>query len=261
MKKVLICAVAACALSAFCETKTRDKVVIVPAHPDDLIACLGFCHLAHDVYDIHVIDVTHGERGLGPAGYKDGTTAKTRTQEEENVVKSFGGTLHWLNEIDGEAYATRESCEALAKLLKEINPRAIIAHWPVDIHTDHVMSGAIALRATFLAGLNPEFYFMEQTYQTKRFEPDWFVDFTPVAEKKWESLRMYKCQYRDGSMEMRQKTCALHYGLHTAAYGSGTMCEVFCSLLPPMQGTKSIFADFQHYKPALQDLRFQGARP
>ena len=28
--------------------------------------------------------------------------------------------MHWLDEIDGEAYACRETCEKLAALLKEL---------------------------------------------------------------------------------------------------------------------------------------------
>ena len=42
-----------------------DRVAIIPAHPDDLISCLGFAHLAKGVFELHVIDFTHGERGCG----------------------------------------------------------------------------------------------------------------------------------------------------------------------------------------------------
>lgn len=34
----------------------------------------------------------------------------------------------------------------LAAILKELAPRAVIAHWPVDVHTDHVMTSAATLK-------------------------------------------------------------------------------------------------------------------
>lgn len=39
--------------------------MFVPAHPDDMITCLGVCHLAKDKFELHVVDFTHGERGRG----------------------------------------------------------------------------------------------------------------------------------------------------------------------------------------------------
>lgn len=255
MNKLLVALVA---MSLSLTAVSKDTVVIVSAHPDDLIACLGFCHLARDKYDIHVVDVTHGERGLGPKGLEDGSTKAIRTKEEESVCASVGATLHWLDEVDGEAYACRETCHQLAKLLETLKPRAVIAHWPVDIHTDHVMSGAIALRATFLAKLTPEIYFMEQTYQSKRFVPDVMVDFSSVYDKVWESLRLYKCQYRDGGMERRRRGSADFYGQHTMRFNKAK-CEGYMSFSPVMQGEKTIFSDLPHPNGGQRTV-FQGAR-
>jgi len=67
MKRLLVAGVAC--LTA-CAAFALDKVVIVPAHPDDLIACLGFAHLARGVFELHVIDYTHGERGCGEEKFK-----------------------------------------------------------------------------------------------------------------------------------------------------------------------------------------------
>ena len=120
-----IALLAACA--AFCAA-AKDKIVVVPAHPDDLIPCFGTCLLTKDVFEWHVIEFTHGERGLGEAVFKDGSCRKIRMAEEEAVCNELGATLHWLDEIDGEAYACRETCERLAELLKELKPRAVFVH-------------------------------------------------------------------------------------------------------------------------------------
>ena len=256
MKNLVCLLVALCVgLNAF----AKDVIVIVPAHPDDLIPCIGFCLLAREQFEIHVIDLTHGERGLGDKAYKDGSCKRIRMAEEQAVCDAVGAQLHWLDEIDGEAYACRETCEKLAGVLKELNPRAVFAHWPVDIHGDHVMAGAAAQKALFLAGLSPEIYFMEQGYQAKRFVPDHFVDITDVAERKYEILRFYKCQYRDGTIEKNKRSQDHVNALHSAKmFGKS---EGFMSYVQPLQGQgKTIFQELPPPK-GQRGLRFQGAKP
>lgn len=237
----------------------KEKIVFVSAHPDDMISCLGFCHLAKDKFELHVVDLTHGERGCGEEKFQSGWTKATRTKEEEAVCASIGAQIHWLDEVDGEAYANLAACEKLAGILKELQPRAVFAHWPVDIHTDHVMASAVAMRGIFLAGINPEIYYFEETYQAKRFVPDVFVDFSSVYDKVWASLRLYQCQYRDGSMERRRRASADWYGWHSANY-YGAHCEGFMSFVPPQQGEKTIFSELPRPS-AQQGIKFQGAVP
>ena len=112
-RKSMMAAVAACMV---CAAAAKDRIVVVPAHPDDLIPCFGTCLLSKDIFEWHVIEFTHGERGLGADAFKDGSCKKIRMAEESAVCKELGATLHWLDEIDGEAYACRETCERLAAL-------------------------------------------------------------------------------------------------------------------------------------------------
>jgi LmbE family N-acetylglucosaminyl deacetylase len=98
-----------------------NRIAVVTAHPDDLMPCFGTILLSRGLFEWHVIDFTRGERGLGEAGYRDGSTAKTRMAEEDAVCWALGAEHHWLDEIYGEAYACREACEYLAALAKESN--------------------------------------------------------------------------------------------------------------------------------------------
>ena len=238
----------------------KDRIVVVPAHPDDLIPCFGTCLLSNDIFEWHVIEFTHGERGMGAQCFRDGSAKRIRMAEEGEVCKALGATLHWLDEIDGEAYACRETCERLAALLRELKPRAVFAHWPVDIHGDHAMAGVAVQKAIFLAGISPELYFIEQEYQSKRFVPDQFVDITSVLERKCELIRMYKCQYRDGAIERRKRAIAKVNGMHSMLLGSGD-AEGFMSFVQPLQGqAKTIFQELPPPKSSGK-LRFQGARP
>ena len=252
------CALLVAATSGMAAAK--DRVVVVPAHPDDLIPCFGTCLKSKDIFEWHVVEFTHGERGLGERGFRDGSTRKIRMAEEGAVCKELGVQLHWLDEIDGEAYACRETCEKLAALLKELKPRAVFAHWPVDIHGDHAMAGVAVQKALFLAGLAPEIYFIEQEYQAKRFVPDQFVDITDVIDRKCELIRMYKCQYRDGGIERRKCAIAQANGMHSMLLADG-FAEGFMSFVQPLQGQgKTIFQELPPPK-RNAEMRFQGARP
>jgi len=216
--------------------------MIVGAHPDDIIACLGFCHLAKDIYELHVVDLTHGEYGLGKAGFEDGSAKAIRTKEEEAVCASIGATLHWMDEIDGSAHANKDVCDRLARLMRKLNPRAVIAMWPIDVNSDHVMAGAAALRAVTAADINPEVWFMQEEYQSKAFTYDVLVDITGVHDKMVESLRLYACQSHDGVTELRRCNAAFFYGMQSSHFYGGK-AEAYKSFMPLLQGQKTIFSD------------------
>ena len=172
----------------------RDAVVYVAAHPDDLAGSIGTVMRLAETYDVHVVDFTHGERGLGEARYLDGSCAKMRTDEEERICREIGVSLHWCSETDGEAFAGRETCEALAALFRKIKPRALIVHWPVDTHNDHMMSAAAAIKAAQMAKIKPEIYYQEQDLQSRMFPVAYFVDVTKHTDRRRELISMYKSQ-------------------------------------------------------------------
>ena len=172
----------------------RDTVVYVSCHPDDLAGSIGTVIRLAERYDVHVVEFTHGERGLGEAGYRDGTTAKTRTAEDEAVCRAIGVPLHWCHEIDGEAFASRAACEEIAAVFRELKPRAIIVHSLIETHYDHMMSAAAAIKATQLAKIRPEIYFQEQDIQSRAFQPVYWVDVSALTERRRELISMWASQ-------------------------------------------------------------------
>ena len=203
-------------LFAVLSASAKDVVVFVCAHPDDLAGPGGTAILLGEKYDLHVIDYTHGEGGCGEAGFRDGSTKMKRMREEEAACRLAGATLHWLDEPNGHrewgvpyCAAGTGTCERLSALLKELNPRALILHWPVDNHPDHVMSAAATFRALVNIGRgacgrgSPEIYFQEQTTQSRTFVPSVYVDITSVVDRKDELIRQYVCQ--DGEAIARRK--------------------------------------------------------
>ena len=186
----------------------KEKIVIAGGHPDDLVGSLGLALLLKDRFDIHVFDFTRGEVGWSGHGMEE--TARVRTAEEESVCAELGATPHFLGEVDGDAYASREATARTADLLRELAPRALVAHWPLDSHMDHVMSTAATLKAAWLVaggrpGRLPEIYFYEETSQSRCFHPVFYVDITPVWERKVELMRKYACQ-NSGDGIVRNKT-------------------------------------------------------
>lgn len=210
---------------------SKESVVFVCAHPDDFGGISGTGMRLAERYDVHVIDYTHGERGLGEEGYRNGSVRKMRTEEESNACKVAGVTLHWMEEIDGEATAGMEACKQRAVLLKALNPRAVIAHWPVDTHMDHAMSATATLKAVQLAGLNPEIYFQEQHHQSRSYRPVLYVDISSVKSRKDELIRCYKCQWPESMIE--RKTA------DAKAYAAEVGMELV-ETLAPMAGTVSL---------------------
>ena len=193
-----------CVVFGWCPPK--EKVLFLSAHPDDIISSLGTCLLMRDKFEIHVVDFTHGERGLGEAGCQDGSTKAIRTKEEAAVMRSLGARLHWLDQVDGDSWVERKTCEALANLIQTLLPRAIFGHWPIDMHMDHMMSAATLQKAVRMTGYNGEYYFFEESFDSKGFPDAFYVDITSVAAEKERLIRLYVCQNQDDSMckeEMR----------------------------------------------------------
>lgn len=175
--------------------EARESLFFVGAHPDDSEGFAATAFLLRDAYDIHIVDLTRGELGLGKKGLEDGTTAKRRVAEEQAACAYLGATPHFLAEVDGSAYAGRQSVEILAKLIDELKPRAVFTHWPVDSHVDHVQTAAVAMNAIRFSKHKPERYFFEVQFgQTENFYPTYSIDVTSTISNKIEMLKRYVCQ-------------------------------------------------------------------
>lgn len=188
----------------------RDVVVYVSCHPDDLAGSVGTVIRLAERHDVHVFEYTHGERGLGEAAYRDGSCRKLRTAEDEAVCRAIGVPLHWFDEIDGEAFAGRETCERMAAEFRRLKPRAIIVHSLIETHYDHMMSAAAALKAAQLAGLRPEIYFQEQDSQSRAFQSRYYVDVTALTARRREVISLWACQDGPEIAERKIESSRVH---------------------------------------------------
>ena len=236
----------------------REKVLFFVAHPDDNLACAGTLFLMKDLFDIHVAVMTHGERGMGEECFRDGSAKAIRTKEEQAACDMVGATLHWCDEVDGDSYANRDVCLKVANLLKELKPRAVIGMWPLDYHCDHMMSYACIAKAIGIAGMRDviEFYFMEQSFDSRTFIPAYYVDVTDVMELKREFIRKHVrqnpndvlCQMEMVDAEARVQRCATYRALPDRK-----CVERFAAWDGKPQGSRCIFNELPPPKGWKQD--------
>ena len=205
--KVAVSMVAAVALAAMGAT-AKPAIVFVGAHPDDSEGFAGTAFRLAGKYELHIVDLTRGERGLGAAGLRDGSTGRIREAEERAACAYLGATPHFLCETNGCCHASAAAAEMLLDLLKRIKPVAIFSHWPVDWHADHVQSAATVsfaydtlARAGWRDMKKPELYFYEVVPgETEQFPPLYRVDVTSTMERKVAMLRLYACQNENDSL-------------------------------------------------------------
>ena len=223
----------------------KDRVVIMAAHPDDLISCAGLVLLTKDVFEWHLVDFTYGEWGLGKKGFEDGSTKATRIREEEAACALAGIRLHWLGGCDGSLYANEEMCEKLRRLVCEIDPRAIITHWPIDCNADHVMCGAMTLKVLRSMGKmfdeSLEVYFHDEVGQPRNFTPHHWVDISPVLKQRDELRRCYACQNPEGNIALFTRSNDLRGFWSRVGGFRGRYYEVYADLGCVTAGRRTIF--------------------
>lgn len=91
--------------------RTRERILFFGAHPDDSEGFAGAAFLLRDSHELHVVDLTRGERGLGPQGLADGSTGRIREQEERAACAFLGAEPHFLCEVNGDCHASAEAAK------------------------------------------------------------------------------------------------------------------------------------------------------
>jgi len=184
-------------------SEPRETVIFVATHSDDSEGFAATAKLLSRTYDVHLVDICHGDYELGEKGVKDDPRMPPRMKEELSACAYAGFTPHFLSEPDADAHATRKSVEQFTAILKKVKPRAVFTHWPLDRHADHVQCAAIVARALVKAGRAPSpgqkfdksmcerYYFEVNVGQTKHFHPTYSVDVTETIHDKLGMLRRY----------------------------------------------------------------------
>jgi LmbE family N-acetylglucosaminyl deacetylase len=190
------------------------------AHPDDAEICAGgvLAKWAAAGREVHLLILTNGDRGSQDPAMDRPALAVTRLRETEEAALVLGlssvrvGSVH-----DSELENTQEVREGVVRRIREVGAETVVACDPTTVffenryynHSDHRVSGFVALDASYPGSGNPHF-FPEQLrdgLQVKdvfdiwlgwTHEPNRVEDITGFLETKVEALAKHPSQLEEG---------------------------------------------------------------
>lgn len=175
-----------------------DLLVIAP-HPDDgELGCGGLLARAKaEGQSTGILDLTEGE--MGSKG-----TVSLRYKEAAEASTILG--LHYRGNLalpDGAIADTEDQRKALAKIIRSLRPRVLLAPLESDRHPDHLAASRLAVSAVHFAGLRRAMV-EGQPHKVERLlfypgnypvVPTLAVDISDHIETWEASVRAYKSQF------------------------------------------------------------------
>ena len=176
-------------------------VLAIAAHRDDVeLTCGGTLLRAAELgRRTGVVDLTQGE--MGTRG-----SAQLRAAEAERAAAVLGlSARENLALPDAGIVNTPETRAALARVVRRLRPRVVIAPSPWARHPDHRVAAELVRDACFVAGLakvapevpkhRPRKVVHCITYREDAVKPTFVVDVSGVFERKMEAIRCYASQF------------------------------------------------------------------
>jgi len=174
-------------------------VLAIAAHRDDVeLTCGGtLIKMADMGYKTGVLDLTEGE--MGTRG-----TRKQREKEAEEAARIMGLRVREsLRLPDAGVEYSRETSYKMAAVIRRLRPHTVILPYWEGRHPDHFHTSQIGWDACFFAGLKklpiegephrPFKVIYSASYITA--QPNFIVDITAQAERRWEAVQCYKSQF------------------------------------------------------------------
>ncbi len=139
------------------------------AHPDDAEICAGgvLAKWAAAGREVHLLILTNGDRGSQDPDMDRTSLAATRLRETEDAAQVLGlasvriGSVH-----DSELENTEAVREEAVRRIREVQAETVLACDPTTVffenryynHSDHRVSGFVALDAAYPGSGNPHFF-------------------------------------------------------------------------------------------------------
>lgn len=180
-------------------------LLAVAAHRDDVeLTCGGtLVKAARRGHRTGILDLTEGE--MGTRG-----SAPIRAAEAQRAAAVLGVAVREnLALPDAGVRNTPETRLELARVIRRLRPRVVIAPAPQGRHPDHHVAAQLVRDACFVAGLakldpipphRPKKVVHCITYREDFVRPTFVVDITDEFEVKLEAVRCYASQF-DGLVQ------------------------------------------------------------
>ncbi|MEP7087247.1 MAG: bacillithiol biosynthesis deacetylase BshB1 [Gemmatimonadota bacterium] len=185
---------------------TTVDVLAIAAHRDDVeLTCGGTLLKAASLGQrTAIVDLTQGE--MGSRG-----SAELRAEEASRAAEILGVAARVnLGLPDAGIVNTPATRAQLVRLIREFQPRVVLAPSITGKHPDHRVSAELVTDACFLAGLSkiepdvPRFrpfkLVHSLTYREDAGKPTFVVDISAEFEKKLLAIRAYGSQF-DGATQ------------------------------------------------------------
>ncbi len=173
-------------------------VLAIAAHPDDAeLGCAGGLLLsARRGRKTAIVDLSQGE--MASRG-----SVEIRQEETRAASQILGlSERRNLGFPDTQIGADPSQLSALVQLIRELQPRLVLAPFPEDRHPDHAAAGDLVKKACFYSGLSKfgagapfrpdRLFFYMLSYP---FIPAFVMDISAVWDLKMEALWSYRSQF------------------------------------------------------------------
>lgn len=182
-------------------------ILAIAAHPDDAeLGCSGSLLLAtRKGLSAVIADLSAGEMS------SRGTVA-SRQAEAKNAARILGLKERRNLGLPDSKIAENSSASrsALVQLIRETQPRIVLAPYWEDRHPDHEATGRLVKEACFFAGVakvgegepyrpTQLFYYM----LSYPFTPAFVLDISDVWERKLEAIKAYQTQFESSANGIR----------------------------------------------------------
>lgn len=180
------------------------RLMAVFAHPDDEIGAAGTLALhARRGDEVMLVWMTRGELASQFGAAPEEEVARVREGHGAHVAGLIGAAYRFLPFADTGLTGGREEALALARLMAEFRPQAVITWDPLDVHPDHrathqaVLSALKLCRIPKLVGEAHRAPIRLYHYPRKDLARPWvYVDTTPTQEVAEAVFAFYQAFYR-----------------------------------------------------------------
>jgi bacillithiol biosynthesis deacetylase BshB1 len=189
------------------KAKTKLDLLAIAPHPDDVELTSGgtLLKMADAGYRTGILDLTEGETGTR------GTPA-TRLREAARAAKFLRVAVRRnLSLPDAHLRVCDEYKEAIAKVIREFEPRTVILPYWEGRHPDHYTTSTLGYEACFIAGLKN--YALEgEAFRPSKIiyaaaysdvKPSFAVDITKYYDRRRRAILSYASQFDPPAREKR----------------------------------------------------------
>jgi len=195
-------------------TVSKRKLLVVGAHSADFVwrAAGTIAVITSHGGSADVIALSYGERGESGELWNEPNQSvenvkRIRHEEAEKAAAAVGATFRCLDLGDYPLNISDEALEQLVDLFRQLRPNIIITHTPVDpFNPDHPVAHQAVQRGRILASgagvssafkhIDPPDFYLFEPHQPELcdFNPNTFIDITPVMDKKLAAMSAMQAQ-------------------------------------------------------------------